>query len=184
VADPYQLSPVGSGERLRHWKTVYNRQRRWSADGTWANVLDELRRDCDHSAQAGPAAEWSVGVDSTVLRAHQHPADTHHAPPPHLIAKDVVSTKADTGSWANDKESSSNTDREALGRSLGGLTTTIHLAADARARPISRVITPGQRHDSVRRVRYSEWLAALSYRQCSSNREPISGNFTSITLRI
>jgi transposase len=36
-----------------------------------------------------------------------------------------------------------------LGRSRGGLTTKIHLAADARARPISRVITPGQRHDAV-----------------------------------
>ncbi len=36
-----------------------------------------------------------------------------------------------------------------MGRSRGGLTTKIHLAADARARPISRVITPGQRHDTV-----------------------------------
>ncbi len=29
------------------------------------------------------------------------------------------------------------------------MSTKIHLAADARARPISRVITPGQRHDAV-----------------------------------
>jgi transposase len=36
-----------------------------------------------------------------------------------------------------------------LGRSRGGLSTKIHLAADGRARPISRVITPGQRHDAV-----------------------------------
>jgi len=40
-------------------------------------------------------------------------------------------------------------DREALGRSRGGLTTKVHFAADQRCRPISRVITPGQRHDSV-----------------------------------
>jgi transposase len=40
-------------------------------------------------------------------------------------------------------------DREALGRSRGGLTTKIHLAADSRCRPIARLITPGQRHDSV-----------------------------------
>ena len=39
--------------------------------------------------------------------------------------------------------------REALGRSRGGLTTKIHLAADTRCRPISRVTTAGQRHDSV-----------------------------------
>lgn len=36
-----------------------------------------------------------------------------------------------------------------MGRSRGGLTTKIHLAADARARPISRIITPGQRNDAV-----------------------------------
>lgn len=36
-----------------------------------------------------------------------------------------------------------------MGRSRGGLTTKIHLAADDRARPISRHITPGQRNDAV-----------------------------------
>ncbi len=55
-----------------------------------------------------------------------------------------------SGRWgSNDKESSANTDREALGRSRGGLTTTVHVAADQRCPPTSRVITPGQRHDSV-----------------------------------
>jgi len=36
-----------------------------------------------------------------------------------------------------------------LRRSRGGVTTTVHLTADARARPISRVITPRQRYDMV-----------------------------------
>lgn len=36
-----------------------------------------------------------------------------------------------------------------MGRSRGGLTTKVHLAADRRCRPVARVITPGQRHDSV-----------------------------------
>jgi transposase len=36
-----------------------------------------------------------------------------------------------------------------LGRSRGGLSTKIHLAADDRCRPIARIITPGQRHDAV-----------------------------------
>jgi transposase len=40
-------------------------------------------------------------------------------------------------------------DREALGRSRGGLTTKVHLAADRRCRPVARVITSGRRHDSV-----------------------------------
>ena len=41
------------------------------------------------------------------------------------------------------------TDRESLGRSRGGFSTKIHLAADARCRPLSRVLTAGQRHDSI-----------------------------------
>jgi transposase len=34
-----------------------------------------------------------------------------------------------------------------LGRSRGGLTTKIHLAADLRCRPITRILTPGQHAD-------------------------------------
>lgn len=40
-------------------------------------------------------------------------------------------------------------EREALGRSRGGLTTKIVLAGDSRARLVSRVTTAGHRHDST-----------------------------------
>ena len=40
-------------------------------------------------------------------------------------------------------------EREALGRSRGGLTTRVHLLADAGCRPLARVTSAGQRHDSV-----------------------------------
>ncbi len=36
-----------------------------------------------------------------------------------------------------------------MGRSRGGLTTKIHLAADQRCRPLAVVTSEGQRHDSV-----------------------------------
>lgn len=36
-----------------------------------------------------------------------------------------------------------------MGRSRGGLSTKIHLAADARCRPLARATTAGQRHDSI-----------------------------------
>src|SRR5215218_5105945 len=36
----------------------------------------------------------------------------------------------------------------ALGRSHGGLTTKIHLISDAKARPVSAVLSAGQTHDS------------------------------------
>jgi transposase len=60
-----------------NWKTVYNRHRRWSADGTWATVVDGLRRGCDEVE--GDA--WVVGIDSATMRAHQHAAGARHRLP-------------------------------------------------------------------------------------------------------
>lgn len=70
---PWRDLPEGSG----NWKTVYNRHRRWSNDGTWAQILDRLRAGCDEAEGQG----WTVSVDSTVVRAHQHAAGAHKAPP-------------------------------------------------------------------------------------------------------
>lgn len=53
------------------------------------------------------------------------------------------------GAGSNDTQAAGKPGREALGRSRGGLTTKIHLAADTRCRPISRATTGGQRHDSL-----------------------------------
>jgi transposase len=53
-------------------------------------------------------------------------------------------------------------DREALGRSRGGVSTKIHLIADRRCRPHSRVLTAGQRHDSIA---FDAVLAALRVRR-------------------
>jgi hypothetical protein len=39
---------------------------------------------------------------------------------------------------------------EALGRSRGGLSTKIHLAADRRCRPVSQILSPGQHGDCPR----------------------------------
>lgn len=58
------------------WKTVYNRHRRWSADGTWVRVLTELQRGCDMGED-----RWVVAIDSTVVRAHHHAAGARQEPP-------------------------------------------------------------------------------------------------------
>ncbi|MFE7289322.1 transposase [Streptomyces noursei] len=39
---------------------------------------------------------------------------------------------------------------EGLGRSRGGSTTKLHLSADGRCRPLSLIVTPGQRADYTR----------------------------------
>jgi transposase len=64
-------------ERFGIWKTVYNRHRRWSGDGTWEMILDRLRAGCDE----GHGRDWTVAVDATVVRAHQHAAGARRRPP-------------------------------------------------------------------------------------------------------
>ena len=40
-------------------------------------ILDRLRTGCD----GDDSSEWTVGVDSSVVRAHQHAAGARHEPP-------------------------------------------------------------------------------------------------------
>src|SRR3954451_13027775 len=83
-----------------HWKTVYNRHRRWSTDGTWEGLLDELRRDADRAE----GAEWTVGVDAGVGRAHQHPAGARHQPPVDVPAEVVAPVEVNTGGRVESQE--------------------------------------------------------------------------------
>ena len=64
-----------------NWKTVYNRHRRWSLDGTWEKILDGLRAGCDEAE----GQDWTVSADSTVVRAHQHAAGARRALPADLL---------------------------------------------------------------------------------------------------
>jgi transposase len=50
------------------WQTVWKRHRRFSGDGTWDKVLAELLAQAD----AVKEIDWTVSVDSTINRAHQH----------------------------------------------------------------------------------------------------------------
>jgi len=59
---PWRDLPDGFG----NWKTVCNRHRRWSLDGTWGTILDSLRAGCDEAE----GRDWTVSADSTVARAH------------------------------------------------------------------------------------------------------------------
>lgn len=72
------------------WKTVYNRHRRWSADGTWARVLTELQRGCDLDED-----QWVVAIDSTVVRAHHHAAGAPHRPPADVPATVLATALAE-----------------------------------------------------------------------------------------
>ncbi|MFI5615528.1 transposase [Amycolatopsis sp. NPDC051903] len=50
------------------WQTIWTWHRRMSGDGTWDTVLQRLLT----AADAAGLIDWSVSVDSTIARAHQH----------------------------------------------------------------------------------------------------------------
>ena len=64
-------------ERSGHWKTGYNRHRRWSGDGTREMIPGRRRAGCGEAA--GQAR--TVAADATVVRAHQQAAGARRAPP-------------------------------------------------------------------------------------------------------
>jgi len=129
VADPDRRAVAGRAPGLRPWQTVYGLFRRWQRNGTWRKILTALQGRAD----AAGLITWDVSVDSTVARAHQHAAGARRqgdlqAEPP----GGVQAEPADHG----------------LGRSRGGLTTKVHLACEQGQKPMSVVITAGQRGDS------------------------------------
>ena len=54
------------------WKTAWKRHRRYAGDGTWDTVLEALLAQAD----ADGKIEWTVSVDATINRAHQHATNT------------------------------------------------------------------------------------------------------------
>lgn len=57
-------------ERFGPWKTVCERHRLWSADGTWERLLRQVQAAADATGEI----DWDIAVDSTIVRAHQHAA--------------------------------------------------------------------------------------------------------------
>ncbi|MFD9515497.1 IS5 family transposase [Streptomyces mirabilis] len=111
------------------WQTVYGLFRRWQRDGTRFVLLTELQARAD----AAGLITWEVNVDSTICRAHQHAAGTR---------RDGQVQKELPGGARPEP------DDHGLGRSRGGFTTKIHLVCEQGQRPLSLLVTAGQRGDS------------------------------------
>ncbi|WP_371682383.1 IS5 family transposase [Kitasatospora sp. MMS16-BH015] len=133
-------------ERFGPWKTIYERHRLWSADGTWERLLQRVQAEADASGDI----DWDISVDSTVVRAHQHAAGAPTDLPPALAPKgDGPGEHQDETPWQSlvARLAEVGAGGEGLGRSRGGFTTKVHLSADGRCRPLSLVVTAGQRAD-------------------------------------
>ncbi|WP_095534425.1 IS5 family transposase [Streptomyces prasinus] len=109
-------------DELGSFQTAHKRLIRWAVDGTWERILAAVLAAADADADIG----WTVSVDSTVCRAHQHAA----------------------GARKKGAPGRAEPDDHALGRSRGGLSTKVHLASDSRARPLALRVTAGQAGDA------------------------------------
>ena len=113
-------------ERYGPWQSIYALFRRWQRAGVWARIITALQGCADAQGLIG----WDISIDSTVVRAHQHAAGARRDPLAQV--EPVHGEPADHG----------------LGRSRGGLSTKLHLAAEQGQKLLSLVITAGQRGDS------------------------------------
>ncbi|MFC9643166.1 IS5 family transposase [Streptomyces mirabilis] len=121
-------------ERFGKWKTVHDRHRRWSADGTWKRISQAVQAGADAKGRI----DWSMAsVDSTMCRAHQHAGGARRR------AARIPGRRTRARGHRDD---------EALGRSRGGLTTKIHLVGEGGLRPLAFLITPGQWGDAPQMI--------------------------------
>ena len=111
------------------WQTLYRWFRRWQRDGTWVKVLAGLQAAADAAGQI----DWTVSIDSTVSRAHQHAAGAR---------RDAYLQKEPPGGVQSEP------DDHGLGRSRGDFTAKTHLACEQDRKALAIVITAGQRGDS------------------------------------
>ncbi len=63
-------------ERYGPWQTCADRLYRWRRDGTWERLLARVQTTTD----AVGALDWEVGVDATIVRAHQHASGARRQP--------------------------------------------------------------------------------------------------------
>ncbi|MFC9650336.1 IS5 family transposase [Streptomyces sp. NPDC056937] len=133
-------------ERFGPWKTVHERHRLWSADGTWERMLRQVQA----AADAAGEVDWDIPVDSTIVRAHQHAAGARTDPPPAAASKGGRTGRTsgrNTLAEPHRPPGGGGAGGEGLGRSRGGFTAKLHLSADGNRRPLSLTVTPGQRAD-------------------------------------
>jgi transposase len=95
----------------------------WSGRHRLKPVLQRVLSALQAEADAQGEVDWDLHfVDATIIRAHQHAAGARR-----------------TGGIGG----------EALGRSQGGFSTKLHLRAEGNGRPITAVLTGGERHEQI-----------------------------------
>ncbi|MET9935039.1 MULTISPECIES: IS5 family transposase [unclassified Streptomyces] len=133
-------------ERFGPWKTVYERHRAWSADGTREHLLQQVRAATDAAGEIN----WDISLDSAVVRAPQHAAGARTDPPSRSKGAKRWNTRPRRRGRPRRPPGGGGAGGEGSGRSRGGFTSKLHLSADGRCRPLSLIVTPGQWADCTR----------------------------------
>ena len=83
-------------ERYGPWKTAHERLRKGTPDGTWDRILEHVVVKDD----AVGAVEWTISVDSSNVRAHQHAAGARKRGAAALRLRPSPSTERHSGAPA------------------------------------------------------------------------------------
>jgi len=110
-------------DRYGPYQTIYDRFVWWRRNGTWDRMLAALQVALDAEGQI----DWDQwNIDGTHIRASRAAAGAPHDP----VDRDEPPDHA-------------------LGRSVGGFSTKLHLVAEGRGVPLNATVTPGQTHEST-----------------------------------
>jgi transposase len=142
------------------WSTVSNRFRQWRDAGVFEALLEGLIAE---AAKRGEVDLSLVSIDSTTVRAHHDAAGMHTSQDVLAALEKVAAEEEEARSKGGGPEGRSGQDGGAdperderrrrrrvrlkaalLGRSRGGQTSKVHLAADRKCRPLAFVLTAGQ----------------------------------------
>ncbi|PAU47163.1 IS5/IS1182 family transposase [Streptomyces albireticuli] len=154
-------------DRFGAWSTVHNRFRQWRDAGVFEALLEGVIAE---AAERGGVDLSLVSVDSTTVRAH-HDAAGMRLEEGVLDALEKAAAEAEAarqkGGGAEEQDGQGDVcdpgrgerrrvrrrrklrlKAAQLGRSRGGQTSKIHLAADRHRRPLALILTAGQAADS------------------------------------
>ncbi|WP_078941282.1 IS5 family transposase [Streptomyces cellulosae] len=149
------------------WSTVSNRFRQWRDAGVFEALVEGLIAE---TARRGEVDLSLVSIDSTTARAHHDAAGVHLDQDVITALEEAAAEEEKSRVKGGGREEQSGQDAEAdperderrrirrrqklrlkaalLGRSRGGQTSKVHLAADRKCRPVAFVLTAGQAADS------------------------------------
>ena len=105
-----------------------------------------MTASCAGGGMAPGIDSWPTFKPSRVRSRRARRSQPRQHGDPRAPARGPGTPSTEPGRW---RKGAPHPADEGLGRSRGGLTSKLHLACDQQGRPLSVVITPGQRHEST-----------------------------------